>query len=448
MRPPKLFRSKHNVAVVGLYRSGKTVFITSFINHVLHHRPSDLKLGDGGVQITFDEELPPVNGFDRFPYEAFRCENNGRWPLKTKALYQYRCSFYRSDWTWTKGQLALIDIPGERLADIPMSKLSYAQWSDWLLERVFQDQHYRTLSQAFLSAVNRDGVVEREVTLAYRQLLAELYNSYRPVITPSTFLLQQGGRFSGPSLSRGDISCSLVGLSEEAQFAPLPDKVRQKNSELEGHFRSRYEKYRSQIAVPLTNTLARCNELAILVDVTTLLAANTGMYNGNRALLDQLFQILSPGKGFFGVGMDLLRRSFGGHWRKSGISKIAVIATKSDKVHDTQRDKLTELVKDMAEGVVNKYMLKSMQLDCKFFSCSAVKSTTSQSNGQLRGQLSGENGFAEYEASELPGKWPGKWQEGQFVFPDVAPAFPENIAIPPDHLGMDDVVEFLLSPQT
>ncbi|MBM3336485.1 MAG: YcjX family protein, partial [Betaproteobacteria bacterium] len=409
MRPPKLFRSKHYVAVVGLYRSGKTVFITSFINHVLHHRPADLKLGNGGVQLTFDEELRPVNGFIRFPYEKYRCENNGRWPLKTNLLYQYRCSFFRSDWTWTKGQLALIDIPGERLADIPMSKLSFAQWSDWLLERVFQDQHYRNLSQIFLSAINRDGVGESEITLAYRRLLAELYKSYRPVITPSTFLLNDEGEFSGAALIRGDISGSFVGLNEDEQFAPLPANVRQKDMALTNGFASRYEKYRRKLAVPLTRTISRCNELAILIDPTTLLAANTGMYNGNRALLDQLFQILSPGKGIFGVGMDLLRKSFGGHWGQSGISKIAIVATKADKVHDSQRDKLTELVKDMAEGVVNKFKLKSMQLDCKFFGCAAVKSTTSVSNGQLRGHLPGEEGFAEYEVSELPSKWPGKW---------------------------------------
>lgn len=447
MRPPKIFSSKHNIAVVGLYRSGKTVFITSFINHLLHHRPDELKLGDGGVAITFDEELPPVNGFDRFPYEAFRCESNGRWPLKTKTLYQYRCSFFRNDWAWTKGQLALVDIPGERLSDIPMAKLSFGQWSDLLLQRVFQDGHYRDATRSYLATFDDLKTEECKVISAYRELLCELYKTFRPVITPSAFLLTPDGTFNGPDLFRGDSSNAYCGLSESEQFAPLPIEVQEKEPELTKTFAKRYEAYRRQIAKPLTKTLSRCNELVILVDVTTLLAANTGMYNGNRSLVELLFQILSPGKGFFGVSLDLLRKSFGGHLSGRGICKIAITATKADKVHDSQRDKLSSLVREMTEGIVKRFQLKSMNLDCRFFTCSAVKSTNSKPNGELRGRLLGDEDYSEYSASELPSTWPGKWSQGEFLFPDVAPQFPENIALPPDHLGMDDVVDFLLNSQ-
>ena len=71
---PKIFRSKHKVAVIGIYRSGKTAFITSFINHVMYHDREKLKIGEpkGSVKITYDKELPVENGFTRFPNEKFR----------------------------------------------------------------------------------------------------------------------------------------------------------------------------------------------------------------------------------------------------------------------------------------------------------------------------------------------------------------------------------------
>ena len=95
----KLFSSHHNIAVVGLYNSGKTTFITSFINHIRNHDPAKLKIREGDVLIAFDEELPPYNGLEQFPFLKFRRVNsNGKIkPEKTKTTLQYRCSFYRSE---------------------------------------------------------------------------------------------------------------------------------------------------------------------------------------------------------------------------------------------------------------------------------------------------------------------------------------------------------------
>lgn len=450
---PKIFRSKHKVAVIGIYRSGKTAFITSFINHVMHHDSAQLKIGDpkGSVKIVFGEEFPVENGFARFPYGKFRIESNGKWPLKTKDVYQYSCSFYRSDWRMTKGQLDIIDFPGERLADIAMVKRSYAEWSDWLFNKVFQDKQYRDIAQTFLAECDRDVLDEKGITLVYRQFLADLFKSYRPVITPSTFLLQHGdskemaGKFFGVKVDRGDISSSFSGLSEDEQFVPLPAKARKNNIDLEKRFASHYSNYRDKVAIPLTKILFDCNELAILVDVTTLLAANTGMYNGNRELLNQFFQILSPGDSLFGMGMDWFRiLASGGHWRKSGSSQVAIIATKSDKVHVDERDKLKDLVKEMTIGLIEKNEYNSSRLDYKYFACSAIKSTWIGKNGRLQGRLLGEEDKSEYDVSKVPENWPGKWEEGDFNYPDVAPEFPEIETKAPDHLAMDDVIEFLL----
>jgi len=217
MKPPKFLRKKNHIAVIGLYRSGKTAFITSIINHMKNHSPSDLKLGNGDVQIRFDEEISPYKGMERFPYEEFRADNNGKWPLKTKTTSQYRCGFFVSNWKYSKGELGLVDIPGERLADLPMAKYSYSQWSDWLLEKAFRDQHYRSHAKEYLELIDKDDLLIDDILLAYRKLLAALYKSYRPIITPSTFLLQYDGLFNGKKIFRNDIEGCYSGITNDVR---------------------------------------------------------------------------------------------------------------------------------------------------------------------------------------------------------------------------------------
>jgi len=453
MKLPKLFLSNHNIAVVGLYNSGKTNFVTAFINHILNHDPSKLKLGKGDVHLGFDEELkPPFPGLVRFPYEKFRrIGSNGKIkPEKTTTTHQYRCNFYRSDWIATSGYLNIIDIPGERIADIPMQGFSYPDWSMWLLEIIFQDTHYIDLTKAYIEIFNRDALNEGEIILAYRQLLLDLFKSYRPIITPSTFLLKHQSLnteelYNGLRLYKRDISKSFAGLNEEEQFAPIPVAFQKSNPELAKKFAKRYENYKEKIATPITNNIRNCNELAVLVDVTTLLGTDTGMYNGNRALLDQFFKVISPGKSFMEVyGKGFLKLPFGGHLGDSGISKIAIIATKADLVHEDHRGSLKNLVRGMTQGIVSKYIYKSSKLECEYFACAAVESTTCIPNGLIEG-TSKKMGIATAEPSVLPIKWPDKWSLGDYNFPPFELRFPEIMTTPPDHLGMDSVMDFLLS---
>lgn len=341
--------------------------------------------------------------------------------------------------------MSLIDIPGERLADIPMAKQSYQQWSDWL-ERVLHDSEYRGHAQQFLATCENEAVVDPvEIVNAYRTLLVNLFKSYRPIITPSTFLLRENGVFTGLHVVKGDLSNSFVGLDGDSQFTPLPRSVRESRPALTKQFEERFLSYRDTVARPVVEMLAACNELVVLVDVTTLLGANAGMFNGNRALLEQLMKILSPGHGLGGVSLNLLKSFTGGHWRNAGISRIAVVATKADKIHDSKRDKLTSLVQEMSDGIIDRYVHNTLQLDCRYFNCAAVRSTDSMPDGKLKGRLpSDPENLTTYPSTDLPDHWPGNWKEGDYVYPDVEPAFPENIARPPLHLGMESIIDFLL----
>lgn len=334
------------------------------------------------------------------------------------------------------------------MADIPMHRDSYLDWSYWLLEIIFQGPHYFDLTKAYIELFKCDALNEAEIILAYRQLLLDLFKSYRPIITPSIFLLNHQSLnteelYNGQRLYKCDISKSFTGLNEEEQFAPIPVAFQKINPELAKKFAKRYENYKEKIVTPITTTIRKCNKLAVLVDVTTILGHDTGVYNGNRALLDHFFKVISPGKNFLQGWWDFFV-TLGGNLRDSGISKIAMIAPKADLVNHEHRGSLKNLLRDMTESIVNKYVYKKTWLKCEYFACAAVKSTLSLPNGLIEG-TNELKGISTFKTSILPTKWPEKWVPGEYRFPSFELRFPEIETIPPEHLGMDGILDFLLS---
>ena len=128
---------------------------------------------------------------------------------------------------------------------------------------------------------------ERQITQQRKRLsllrtkncLLNSIDHFDRLFLPPRFSLLRRGSFFGTAIMRGGHSSAFCGLSADGQFAPLPQSIRQAKPELSKVFASRYADYRKKLATPLLKSLTRCNEMAILLGVTTLLAANTGMYN-------------------------------------------------------------------------------------------------------------------------------------------------------------------------
>ena len=460
MKYPKIFGSRHRVGVIGILNSGKTVFITSLINHVMHHDPAILRLRDGATKIVFDRELGPENAFEKFPYSAYRAEAHKFWPDKTERPSQYQCAVYRTDWHWTRGELSLVDIPGERVSDLLMVDKDYAGWSDWLLEFMSRDREhsYRDLCREyreFLASLGQGGDgpasaedTARRVVERYSGLLARLALGYRPIVTPSAFVLSPGGVHLGENISKNDFSRCHPGLDARRAFAPLPADFRAKNPEIAKAFAGHYESYREEIAKPLWKMFSSCNELVFLVDIVTLLNANTDMYNGNRELVERIIDILSPGDSFFGVAMRSLWSALSlGHSGISGIQRLAFVATKADLVRREDRPRLEGLLRQMTRGFIDRLQMTRAALACEHLACSAVLSTESLADGRIRGG-GPRNGFVlvDMEPPCVPESWPHSWKQGDYRFLGVAPKFPENTSVPPGHIRMDALVDFLLDP--
>lgn len=428
--------------------------MTSFINHMMQHDPDLLSLGEESIEIIFQKEYEPYDGHEKFPYKEFRdMIGDEKFPSKTKSSLQYLCTYNMKNWRLTNCELSLTDFPGERFVDLAMIDKSYAEWSDWILTILFKDKSYQKFAAEYKSIVEKPDAVEDEIVLSYRLLLKTLFKNYCPFITPSSFLLDRSGYYSGVQIFNDDIiENSIVGTSKETQFTPLPKELRDFNKNLTHQFETRYKKYRDEVAYPVCRTLSRCNELVVLVDVTTILASGAGSYKATQEIMKQVFESLQPGLGLYGVVEDFYKKLFLGHISQKAITKIAIVATKADKVwqspdNKSQINNVLGLLKALLKDTLKTVEYNAMKLEIKHFACAAVKCTNPIEDGKLVAKLkTKEDGsYYEYSTSKVPEKWPTHWHEGEFGFPDVKPVFPDN-GSPPDHIGLEDVMKFLLLP--
>ncbi|EJS88570.1 hypothetical protein AAUPMB_09482, partial [Pasteurella multocida subsp. multocida str. Anand1_buffalo] len=158
------------LAVTGLSRSGKTAFITSFINQLLHINRVDnqhIPLFEPARHhaIIAVKRVPQVNlNIPRFDYEQNvkgLMQDPPVWPHSTRGVSETRLAirYQRNTGLWRhikeKGTLYLdiFDYPGEWLLDLPLLSLNYQQWSVEM-QRITQNQR-TDLAKDWLAAVNR-----------------------------------------------------------------------------------------------------------------------------------------------------------------------------------------------------------------------------------------------------------------------------------------------------
>jgi predicted YcjX-like family ATPase len=193
----------------------------------------------------------------------------------------------------------------------------------------------------------------------------------------------------------------------------------------------------------------------VLVDVTMLLAGGVGMYDDNRQIIRDLFDVLSPGENsIFGPLARGLSKVFLPHqWRPGWITRVAFAAPKMDLVHPADRDRMLMLLRRMAE----RYAADRDGLQYDFFNLASVVSTKAlplAENGPrvlvgtpLRGPDGKKippEGEQRFTVSELPDDWPLEWPAAKFAFPEVYPKMPARKDYPPDQVNVDRLASFVI----
>jgi len=443
------------IGVVGLYNAGKTVFLTSLLNHLENHEADRFPLGKPGTAIRKFEVRPPDAGWSNFSYATFRdaLVHGGKWPDKTTDRSMISCQFERSDWPFSDALVKLYDLPGERLADAAMANRNFAEWSDHLLEMIRNDTPYRTSCAGFLEALAAPTPTEKGICDAYKLALAKLILAFKPMISPSTFLLDTRGSAARPADAEVLAASRCCGLGADSEFAPLTPEVRNAQPQLGALFAARYERYKAEVVLPFLDSLKSCHSLVVLVDVMMLLAGGVGMYDDNRQILRDLFHVLDPGEtAMQKFGRNLAKVFLPHDLRPGWINRVAFVAPKLDLVHPSDRDRMLRLLKSM----VGKLAENRDGLKYKFFNCAAVVSTKllPSANGERKmvgvpyrgegGLKIAPGGSQSFTVSELPDDWPIRWHPGDFAYPEVYPAMPARKDCPPEQINLEKVFDFVL----
>jgi predicted YcjX-like family ATPase len=455
--PKGFLTTRRRIAITGLASTGKTVFMTTLINHLKHHDPTTFRLFQDKAHVTVkhfaeDDSDSQVGHFDHSVYaDAIR---HGTWPSKTLDVSAFSCRFNTDRDYWGDYHIEFLDWPGERLADAAMYKQDYTEWSDNLLKHwAVAEPDYRRHVAPYLAASQRAGLTEKSILAEYRLALAQLIMDFKPLISPSCFVVgQDGNRLKGRTAE--DLAAiGVAGLDIHSQFAPLPKESRRRQPDLNAIFSHRYEEYRNRVVHRLFGAIQRCNRLIVLVDIPAILASGHGMLNDNYKIVEQMLNGMQANSGFV---KRMARRVFNklapASWMWSGIEKIAFVATKADLVGGQEnKDNLLRLLKEVLRDIVNR--IEGVQTE--FFVASPVSSTSCPPDGSfLIGKLMfdalgrrcpPDSPEQRYTVPRVPDAWPEHdWPRDEFNFPDVYPAIPQAVFRLPKHIGLDDVFRFIL----
>jgi predicted YcjX-like family ATPase len=452
------------VGVIGLLQSGKTVLLTSLIDHLKKHDPARFPLAGRHTGLVEIETCPPATGAERFDYTACRSRlGNRQWPFKTCTFSEYRALYVRDDWRYTKIDLSLLDIPGERLADLAIAHhRRFEDWSDAILDALRIAPEFATAAMPFFAYLDEtagkpDTAVDPALLLhTYRLTLARLIEAYMPLVTPSSFLIDADGNYVAEDIvrlvdaeRRSDALAArqISGLSQEMQFAPLPQDVRRAHPALTARFAAHYTRYRQRLVLPFARALKACDTLVVLVDVAMLLEGGVGTLNASQTLLQHIVAYIDPGFTAAGtLGSWLVHLGTLGLATLAGVRRIVFVATKADRVHQDDRSKLETLLRDLAAPLVRgRQAVRSLRID--YVVCAAVNSTRSEIEAQrhVLQFVSPHGTTVRQNVPWLPTGWPDHWEPTNYTFPSPPPWMPANRANPPEHINLHWIAAAVLS---
>ncbi|MCX7011086.1 MAG: YcjX family protein, partial [Candidatus Sumerlaeota bacterium] len=327
-----LVRRERRIAVTGITHGGKTVFLTSLIHHLSEHDADEFRFGRRAQITEFREVRTRARYGEHFRYKAYldRLARLGQWPEKTRDCLHYGCEFRRSDWRWIGSRLLFFDLPGERIADAAIAaNPNYADWSEEILAHFADHSAYEEQAQPFLALQERAGLGLHELIGEYKRTLGRLILNYKPLISPSTFLLDPQGRPARGGTAEELAERQTAGLGPRTgggaprEFAPLCAVARARHPMLAALMAQHYREYRRQIVLPIFGELLRAHRMIVLIDIPMLLAGGDGRFNDNRQILMNLFETLRPDSSLGGRLMRALT-----FWTRP-LDRIALVAAKA-----------------------------------------------------------------------------------------------------------------------
>ncbi|MBR0682455.1 YcjX family protein [Roseomonas eburnea] len=436
-------RERIRLAVTGLSRAGKTVFLTSLIANLLaagrgaRTLPALSDAAGGRIRRVFvvPADTETVPRFDPDAHLGALAADPPRWPERTEDFSTLSLAIDVERRTSLGGLLPerrvtldLIDYPGEWLLDLPMLRQGHAAWSAETLARLRRGTRAAAAADflAFIDSLPpeapaEDVLAKRGFTL-YRDALRACRDTHG-----LRFL--QPGRFLNPG-PRGEAPLLW--------FFPLPDSVRGGLADLCAR---RYAAYLDdQRANFLDPFFSRFHRQVVLVDVLGALHAGQEAFTDTAEALAAVAAIIS--------GANWLERLLG-----AAPSRVAFAATKADHVPTRARDSLAALVEHITLGARGRAEASGATVSCHAVAAircteDAVARLEGQAVAAVRGVLLQEGVGATIYPGEVPMKppEPAFWDAGLFSMPEFRPPrLDRHGASGMPHLGLDALLAWLVA---
>lgn len=340
------------LAVTGLSRAGKTVFITSLVHNLLSalHNPNRMPLlkvvGEGRL-IAARQEGAKAHLLPRFPYAAnieAMAKTPAGWPERTADISEIGVDIRfvpaglvgevlgRVSGGAATLKLRIVDYPGEWLLDLPLMSQTYAEWSRAMLllwRRGLRADIARDYF-AFIADHPADEALSEAVAKQAHDLYRALLMTARDKHGLSYL---QPGRFVCPG-ALGDVPYLW--------FAPLalPDNAeRPAAGTLGALMEERFEVYKREVVAKFYEDYFRhYGRQIVLVDVLGALLAGREAFDDTRLASEAILQSFRYGQ------HNILTRLIG----SARVEKVLFAATKADHIPDLQRDNMSALLRNMA----------------------------------------------------------------------------------------------------
>ncbi len=421
--------STTKIAITGLSRAGKTVFISSLIDQFLQqkkivyvvskHRPFTGRL------------LAPKSAVKRFDYYTFSkdIKENAKWPEGTdnitSTIIEFETKSRFSMMGNSKQRIELIDYPGEWILDIAMLELSYDDWADktimWMknLDERLSIEYLETISQLTTDSSGEE--LEKRLHEQYAEMIAILKKKHYSNLTP--------GRFLMPSDLAGD---------PVLMFAPIPKS----NSPLYKNYKKRYKTYLKDIVKDIQLEHFRgFDRQIVLIDIVEALQNGFKCYTDMKEGVRSILSLYSHKD-----------KNFISQWFSPSISKVSFVATKADLVASSQHNNYSALLNDMIEDIRRDLDIGHIKTDTQVVAAVKCTQTVVQKHegrtlSCVRGIDANTQKVVEIYPGEMPSLFPNKenWDTDDYAYEEFLPpnkSYKEGE--PFDHIHMDRVIESLI----
>jgi len=438
-----------HLAVTGLSRAGKTVFITALVENLLALAGGRdtlpalrARLEHGGANRLRGVRLLPagagtVQHFNHAAHVAALAAQLPFWPARTGDVAQLsleimleRRSAPGRGLGLRRLRLDILDYPGEWLLDLPMLDMAYTAWSAATLARLRTAPRatlcadFLGFVQAFDPAAPADEALLRHGHVLYCAALEACRARGLRYLQPGRFL-NPGPRAEVPFMwffpaAPGAWPAGSGGALLAARFDAYCRDMR------EGFFEAHFHAFDRQI---------------LLVDVLGALHAGRAAFEDTAEAIADLCRLLRGTPGWFGL-------------TRPPIARVAVVATKADHVPALRRAALRHLLAALATPALAGGGAAGGAGPVSLHVAAAVHATRDDRvrlGGRdvevVLGTPLGEDRARPYFVGDVPAGWPPEafWSGAYFELPVFRPPRFEaasGIGIP--HIGLDEILVAVL----